>query len=51
VDTRLGLRWLVKQGVDDGRLTSQGLGATKPLDSNGTAEGRANDRRVEFVKM
>jgi OOP family OmpA-OmpF porin len=42
--------WLVKQGVEEARLTSRGLGATKPIDSNDTAEGRANNRRVEFVK-
>ena len=43
--------WLVKQGMDAGRLTSKGLGQSKPLDTNDTAEGRANNRRVEFVKI
>jgi len=43
--------WFVKQGVDAGRLTTVGLGATKPLQANSTAEGRANNRRVEFVKL
>jgi outer membrane protein OmpA-like peptidoglycan-associated protein len=42
--------WLVKQGIDAGRLSTKGLGDTKPIDSNATAEGRANNRRVEFVK-
>jgi outer membrane protein OmpA-like peptidoglycan-associated protein len=42
--------WLVKQGIDASRLSTKGLGDTKPLDSNATAEGRANNRRVEFVK-
>ena len=42
--------WLAKQGIEDARLTSKGLGATKPIDTNDTAEGRANNRRVEFVK-
>ncbi len=42
--------WLVKQGIDGGRLTSKGLGQSKPIDQNDTAEGRANNRRVEFVK-
>jgi len=42
--------WLVKQGIDSSRLTSKGLGDTKPIDTNTTAEGRANNRRVEFVR-
>jgi outer membrane protein OmpA-like peptidoglycan-associated protein len=42
--------WLVKQGVAADRLTSRGLGQSKPIDSNETLEGRANNRRVEFVK-
>lgn len=43
--------WLVKEGVDAARLTTRGLGDTKPIDTNATAEGRANNRRVEFVKV
>jgi len=43
--------WLVKQGIAEARLTSKGLGQGKPIDSNETAEGRANNRRVEFVKV
>lgn len=43
--------WLEAQGVDAKRLESKGLGATKPMDSNATQEGRANNRRVEFVKL
>jgi OOP family OmpA-OmpF porin len=42
--------WLVKEGIEDGRLATKGLGATKPLKPNDTAEGRAENRRVEFVK-
>jgi outer membrane protein OmpA-like peptidoglycan-associated protein len=42
--------WLVKQGIDAGRLQPKGLGQSKPIDRNDTAEGRANNRRVEFVK-
>lgn len=37
--------------VDAGRLTTDGLGATKPIDSNETPQGRAQNRRVEFVKQ
>jgi OOP family OmpA-OmpF porin len=43
--------WLVGQGIEDSRLSTKGLGATKPIDSNETSEGRANNRRVEFVKF
>ena len=43
--------WLVKQGVAPARLRAKGLAATKPIDTNETAEGRANNRRVEFVKF
>lgn len=37
--------------VDAGRLTTAGLGATKPMDTNDTPAGRAQNRRVEFVKQ
>ncbi|MEN6607068.1 MAG: OmpA family protein [Bryobacteraceae bacterium] len=43
---------LVSQfSVDASRLTTTGLGASKPIDSNDTAQGRAQNRRVEFVKQ
>lgn len=42
--------WLVSQGIDGGRLSSKGLGSSKPLKPNDTPEGRAENRRVEFVK-
>jgi OmpA-OmpF porin, OOP family len=38
-------------GVDQARLQTKGFGETKPLDSNATPEGKANNRRVEFVKI
>lgn len=43
--------WLAGQGIEDARLTTKGLGASKPLQSNETAEGRAENRRVELVKV
>jgi outer membrane protein OmpA-like peptidoglycan-associated protein len=36
--------------IDANRLTTAGLGATKPIDSNDTPKGRAQNRRVELVK-
>ena len=48
----LGLRvhvFLIKNGIDAGRLTSQGFGKTKPIASNRTGRGRGQNRRVEFI--
>lgn len=42
---------LVKMGIDESRLTTKGFGDTKPVSDNTTLEGKANNRRVEFVKM
>ncbi len=36
--------------VDAARLTTAGLGATKPISSNDTPQGRSQNRRVELVK-
>ncbi len=41
---------LVEMGVNGDRLTTKGFGATEPIDTNDHAEGKANNRRVEFVK-
>ena len=46
------MKVLVSQfGIDQGRLTSNGFGAAKPIASNDTPTGRAQNRRVEFVKQ
>jgi OOP family OmpA-OmpF porin len=42
---------LIDMGIDGGRLTSRGLGESMPMDDNNVPEGRANNRRVEFVKI
>jgi OOP family OmpA-OmpF porin len=42
---------LVAQGVDASRLTTKGYGSSKPVESNDTPEGKANNRRVEFAKQ
>ncbi|MFO7575019.1 MAG: OmpA family protein [Bacteroidales bacterium] len=44
------LSTLTGMGIDSDRLTSKGWGETMPLDNNSTPEGKANNRRVEFVK-
>ncbi len=41
---------LVAMGIAQDRLISKGFGESKPLDTNDTPEGKANNRRVEFVK-
>jgi outer membrane protein OmpA-like peptidoglycan-associated protein len=38
-------------GISANRLKSAGWGESKPIGENGTAEGKANNRRVEFVKF
>lgn len=37
--------------IDGGRLEAKGWGETKPIDTNDTPEGKANNRRVELVKL
>ena len=43
--------WLEGKGIESARLKTAGFGDTKPIDSNATLEGRANNRRVEFIKF
>ena len=40
--------YLVSQGVASGILSSKGMGESAPIADNGTAEGRAKNRRVEL---
>ncbi len=42
---------LISMGISSDRLKSTGFGESKPLDNNSTPEGKANNRRVEFVKF
>lgn len=44
-------QWLTDHGMAADRLTSEGYGASRPIADNGTIEGRAMNRRVEFRKM
>jgi OOP family OmpA-OmpF porin len=40
--------YLASQGVDAGILSSKGMGESAPIADNGTAAGRAKNRRVEL---
>ncbi|OOQ61705.1 OmpA family protein [Mucilaginibacter pedocola] len=42
---------LIALGIADSRLTAKGYGKTKPISDNATLAGKANNRRVEFVKI
>jgi len=41
--------YLVSRGVPEGTISAQGMGADRPVAENTSAEGRANNRRVEIV--
>ena len=40
-------RYLTLAGIDPIRITTEGLGDTKPIADNGTPEGMAKNRRIE----
>jgi outer membrane protein OmpA-like peptidoglycan-associated protein len=42
---------LVRAGVDAARISTRGLGSTRPVATNATPEGRARNRRVEIVLL
>ena len=42
------VRYLVDAGISSERLSAKGYGESKPVDSNNSLEGRANNRRTEF---
>jgi outer membrane protein OmpA-like peptidoglycan-associated protein len=41
--------YLVQQGIDGGRISTRGLGETRPVASNQTEAGRAQNRRAEVI--
>ncbi len=43
--------YLASQSIQPSRLTAKGYGESKPIETNETEEGRANNRRVEFTVL
>ena len=40
--------YLAANGISSDRIQSEGYGSKQPIADNGTAEGRAQNRRTEF---
>lgn len=38
-------------GIDESRMETDGKGESEPMDKNNTPAGKANNRRVEFIKL
>jgi OmpA-OmpF porin, OOP family len=38
-------------GIDQSRMETDGKGESEPIDKNDTPAGKANNRRVEFIKI
>jgi len=38
-------------GIDESRMETDGKGESEPIDKNDTPAGKANNRRVEFIKI
>jgi outer membrane protein OmpA-like peptidoglycan-associated protein len=38
-------------GIDESRMETDGKGESEPIDNNTTPAGKANNRRVEFIKL
>lgn len=42
-------QYLIDKGIKNDRLAYKGFGEAEPIDTNDTEEGRANNRRTEFI--
>lgn len=43
--------WLVKHGIPTARIKAKGYGSADPVATNASAEGRAQNRRIEFFRL
>ena len=41
--------WLIANGIEASRLSSEGYGSEKPVGDNKTAKGRTENRRTEII--
>uniref|UniRef100_UPI0040470A93 OmpA family protein n=1 Tax=Mariniflexile sp. TaxID=1979402 RepID=UPI0040470A93 len=42
---------LINSGISEARMQTTGKGESVPITENNTPEGKANNRRVEFIKL
>ncbi len=42
-------KFFIANGFDPDKITATGFGETRPVDTNATSQGRANNRRVEII--
>jgi len=45
------MKYLNAKGISADRMTAKGYGPDRPIASNDTAEGRTENRRVEFKPL
>jgi len=45
------VNWLASKNIDMEKMTANGYGFSKPIETNDTEEGRAKNRRTEFVVL
>jgi OOP family OmpA-OmpF porin len=42
--------WMLAKGIAPSRMTAKGFGPDNPIAPNTTADGRAQNRRIEFLR-